>query len=98
MLTTTPLPPTYTGGRVEVGEQSRSGGERPSGAGGEDAGSSGNLRRQLIKMQHSLKACLLLMFNSYTVESLNNGHIGTHHFVRYKEVVLFQRQKCIATI
>ena len=31
----------------------------------------------------------------YTVEPLNNGHIGTHHFVHYREVVLFQRQKCI---
>ena len=26
-----------------------------------------------------------------TVESLNNGHIGTDHFVHYREVVLFQR-------
>ena len=34
----------------------------------------------------------------YTVEPLNNGHIGTDHFVHYREVVLFQRQKCIATI
>ena len=33
-----------------------------------------------------------------TVEPLNNGHIGTDHFVHYREVVLFQRQKCIATI
>ena len=29
----------------------------------------------------------------HTVEPLNNGHIGTHHFVHYREVVLFQRQK-----
>ena len=28
---------------------------------------------------------------SYTVEPLNNGHIGTDHFVHYREVVLFQR-------
>ena len=33
-----------------------------------------------------------------TVEPLNNGHIGMHHFVHYREVVLFQRQRCIATI
>ena len=33
-----------------------------------------------------------------TVEPLNNGHIETEHFVHYREVVLFQRQKCIATI
>ena len=26
-----------------------------------------------------------------TVEPLNNGHIGTDHFVHYREVVLFQR-------
>ena len=26
-----------------------------------------------------------------TVEPLNNGHIGTDHFVLYREVVLFQR-------
>ena len=25
------------------------------------------------------------------VEPLNNGHIGTDHFVHYREVVLFQR-------
>ena len=30
-----------------------------------------------------------------TVEPLNNGHIGTDH---YREVVLFQRQKRIATM
>ena len=27
-----------------------------------------------------------------TVEPLNIGHIGTDHFVHYREVVLFQRQ------
>ena len=27
----------------------------------------------------------------YTVEPLHNGHIGTDHFVHYREVVLFQR-------
>ena len=27
----------------------------------------------------------------YTVESLNNGHIGTDHFVHYREIVHFQR-------
>ena len=26
-----------------------------------------------------------------TVEPLNNGHIGTDHFVHYREIVLFQR-------
>ena len=29
----------------------------------------------------------------YTVEPLNNGHIGTDHFVHYSEVVHFWRQK-----
>ena len=32
------------------------------------------------------------------MEPLNNGHIGMDHFVHYREVVLSQRQKCIATI
>ena len=35
---------------------------------------------------------------NYTVEPLRNGHIGTDHFVHYREVVLFWRQICIATI
>ena len=29
--------------------------------------------------------------HNYTVEPLNNGHVGTDHFVHYREVVLFQR-------
>ena len=36
--------------------------------------------------------------NRYTVEPLNNGHVGTDHFAHYRDVVLFQRQKCITTI
>ena len=28
---------------------------------------------------------------------MNNRHIGMDHFVHYREAVLFQRQKCIAT-
>ena len=32
-----------------------------------------------------------MYFVPYTVEPLNNGHIGTDHFVHYREVVLFQR-------
>ena len=32
-----------------------------------------------------------------TVE-INNRHIGTDHFVHYREVALFQKQKGIATI
>ena len=31
------------------------------------------------------------------MEPLNNGQIGTDHFVHYREIVLFKRQKCIAT-
>ena len=27
----------------------------------------------------------------HSTESLNNGYIGTDHFVHYREVVLFQR-------
>ena len=34
----------------------------------------------------------------YTVEPLNNGHIGMDHFVPHREVVLFQRLICIATL
>ena len=34
----------------------------------------------------------------HTVEPPKKGHIGMDHFVHYREVVLFQRQKCIATI
>ena len=30
-----------------------------------------------------------------TVEPLNNGHIGTDHFVHYREVVLFRRQNVL---
>ena len=33
----------------------------------------------------------LKYFQVITVEPLNNGHIGTDHFVHYREVVLFQR-------
>ena len=35
-----------------------------------------------------------IILSGYTVEPLNNGHIGTDHFVHYREVVLFRRQKC----
>ena len=35
---------------------------------------------------------------AYTVEPLNNGHIGTDHFVHYKEVVLFRRQNAFTHV
>ena len=33
-----------------------------------------------------------------TVEPLNNRHIGMDHLFHYREVVLFWRQNCIATV
>ena len=42
----------------------------------------------------SLKAERVSLCGLYIVKPPNNGHIGTD---QYREVVLFQRQKCIAT-
>lgn len=58
MLTTTPVPPAHTGG-VQSEELQSGGGS--TGDGGGDAGSPGTLRRQLIKMQHSLKVDMYIV-------------------------------------
>ena len=40
---------------------------------------------------HARDKWLVRLHGRCTVEPLNNGHIGTDHFVHYGEVVLFQR-------
>ena len=47
----------------------------------------------VVRSHETCRTLQLAHVITITVEPLNNGHIGTDHFVHYREVVLFQEVK-----